>query len=320
MYELKICVDDREQKIIPFFKEYKPFTLNHNISYKVMRLTTSDYAIMYGDKILVLIERKSWSDLSASLKDGRHKNVDKLLNIRKKTNCCVLYLIEGPPIPNTKTKFGGISYKCLRARLDHLMFRDNIHVIHTKNKKQTVSRIYEITKNYLTIKPSMLLPPSKKTDVKGGVDLLQQKITKSVECITYKIWECIPYITEKTASLFVNKNYYIHDLILGNIPKEIIYSFRYDNGYIVGKRSEKIWKKSRLNGNNKVFSNMLQCINGITKKTANKILDTISFEELLKGNITQKVICDIKKSETRKIGQKVSGLIIQYFTPLKKMN
>ena len=56
----------------------------------------------------------------------------------------------------------------------------------------------------------------------------------------------MPNITEKTACLFINKGYHISDLILGNISKDSIYSMTYPNGYIIGKRSEKIWKSTRL--------------------------------------------------------------------------
>ena len=310
---LQILVDDREKHVIPHFKEHEPFTKNHNITYKVSRLTTSDYAIMYKDNILVLIERKTWKDLASSIKDGRSKNLSKLLEVRKETNCKVMYLIEGKPIPSKTAKYGRIPYKNLRAHLDHLMFRDNIHIVHTRTKQQTVERIYEMCKNYLSIKPSILPVSSSNSHKKGGA-ILKKKIEKSTESIIYEIWCCVPNITEKTACLFINKGHHVGDLLLGNISKEDIYSLKYDNGYIIGKRSEKIWKNSRINDANKnVFIKMLCCINGITKTTAGKILDKISFSDLISGKIEKKQISDIQKSEKRKVGNKVAGEIIKYF-------
>lgn len=309
MCALQILVDDREKHVIPFFKDY---TAPDNISYKITRLTTSDYAIMHEDRILVLIERKTWRDLATSIKDGRSRNLSKLLEARKETNCKVVYLIEGTPIPSSTARYARIPYKNLRARLDHLIFRDDVHVIHTRDKKQTVDRLHELCKNYLSIKPPMI---QKKEKEGGGEKLLKRKITKSAESVIYDIWCCVPNITEKTACLFVNNDWHIRDLLLGKIDKKQIFALKYDNGYVIGKRSEKIWKGSRITDANKwVFVKMLCCINGITKPTAEKILDTIQLKDLLEGKVKQKDIGGIQKSEKRKIGKKVASEVMKYFS------
>lgn len=62
---------------------------------------------------------------------------------------------------------------------------------------------------------------------------------------------------------------------------------------------------------------MLTQINGITKKTANIILNNISWKDLLNGEITKETLSEIQKSDSgRKVGKKISGEIIKYFVHL----
>lgn len=308
MQSIKIIIDDREHAVIPYFEEYKA----HEISINVERINTGDYIIMYNNKIIMVIERKTWKDLASSIKDGRKTNVENLIELRNETNCVIFYIIEGDPIPKTSNKFCRIPYKNLRSHLDHLIIRDNIHIIHSKNQKHTVARIFEIIKNYLSIKPSLLLKYDDK--ISTNIHLLKKKKEINISSIINKIWCCIPYITEKTACLFINKGYHISDLLLGNITKDEIFTLKYDNGYIVGKRSERIWNNSRITDkNNKYFINMLSQINGITKKTASIILSNISFESLLNSKINEETMCAIQKTPKTKLGKKKSAEILNLF-------
>ena len=311
---IQIVVDDREQAIIPFFKE---FEFSPNITYLVSRITTGDYSILYKDKILFIIERKTWKDLASSIKDGRKNNVEKLLKLREETGCKILYLIEGNPLPSPNSNFCRIPYKNLRSHLDHLSFRDNIHITYSKDAKNTVERIIEIIKNYLTITPSPLHIYDDDSK-NGGIEKLKEKKVISHESVVYKIWQCVPNITEKTSCLFA-ETYHISDLILGKIAKDAIYSMKYDNGYIIGKRSEKIWNSTRLT-NIPIFIKMLTQINGITKKTAETILNNIDFEKLLLGEIAFDTIANIHKIEKtkRKIGIKIAIDIIKFFASPNK--
>lgn len=325
MAQIDIVIDDREQHVIPYFNSAE---MPPNIKFKVSRINHGDYSVLYKDYILFIIERKTWKDLAASLQDGRKENVKKLLKIREETGCQLIYLIEGNPIPKPTIKFCRVPYKALRSHLDHLAFRDGIHMVYSQNIKNTVDRILELIKNYLTITPSPLIEIDILTDGYeipnnidgGGITKLKEKTPVTDESIIYKIWCCVPNITEKTACLFINKGYHISDLILGNISKDSIYSMTYPNGYIIGKRSEKIWKSTRLSTEtpntdiNNVFIKMLTQINGITKKTASTILNNISFEKLLKGEIPPDEIKEILKSANgRKVGPKISNDIIKWF-------
>jgi len=311
---VEIIIDDREHAIIPFFNEYKT---HPTITYKVERVNVGDYSVLYKGHILMVIERKTWKDLAASIKDGRKENVNKMLKLREDSLTQLFYLIEGNPLPKSTGKFCRVPYKNLRSHLDHLMIRDNIHIIHSKDQKNTVERIFELVQNYLTIKPSPLLKFNIIEDIDGGgIAKLKKKTLVSDDSIIYKIWCCLPNITEKTASLFIEKGYHIADLILGNITMDQIYSLKYDNGYIIGNRSNKIWNCSRIKSiNNKYFAKMIAQINGVTEKTADIILNTISLEELLKGEIAIEVLSKINKTPNTKVGDKTGNNILKYFSP-----
>jgi ERCC4-type nuclease len=314
---LDIIVDDREQAVIPYFNK---FNFPPNITYSVSRVTTGDYSILYKNHVLFVIERKTWKDLAASIKDGRKHNVEKLLELRQSTGCHIIYLIEGNPLPNPNTNFCRVPYKNLRSHLDHLAFRDNIHMVYSKDEENTVSRIVEIINNYLTIKPSPLLKIDSELNPTdgGGVEKLKENKPISAESVIYKIWQCIPNITSKSSCLFVNKGWHISDLILGRINKNDIYTLKYPNGYIIGNRSDKIWNSTRLTDSvNPIFIKMLSQINGLTKQTAKTILEKSSFEKILLGEIPVKQISDIEKTGMkRKLGPKIASEIIKYFVKL----
>jgi ERCC4-type nuclease len=346
---IQIIIDDREKHVIPFFEDYvksKKYK-TPNITHKVERVNIGDYSILCNGFIIFNIERKTWKDLASSIKDGRKNNVHKMIKLREETKshqlpngCQLMYLMEGPPIPKSTSRYGRIPYKNLRSHLDHIMFNYNIHVIHSKNKQGTVERLYEICRNFMTITPNPILNIINKpiasstcqavtkstielnTNVKdlkcingGAIQQLKTKTPVSETAITYRIWSCIPNITEKTACLFINKKYHISDLILDKISQDEIYALKYENGYIIGKRAVKIWECSKiLPKNTKYFINMLSQINGVTKKTANVILVTISLKKLLKGEISIDTLTNIKKTDGgQNIGKIVASRIHKFF-------
>jgi ERCC4-type nuclease len=143
---MEIQIDDRESAIIPLIKD-----VNY-VDYSVKRLQVGNYAIVYFGYILLIIERKTWEDLASSMRDGRKKNVKKLINVRADTDCKIAYLIEGTPCPLPNKKYGRMSSKYLQAHLDHLAFGDNIHIIHTTDKQHTADRLLELAKNLFSIK------------------------------------------------------------------------------------------------------------------------------------------------------------------------
>lgn len=154
MEKYRLIVDTRERKV---FKNLE----GSKYDYQVKTMTVGDYAIMMKsptiddpnrELIVYIIERKTWKDLSGSIKDGRIDNHKKLMALRQQTGCRIVLLIEGQPFPNVKNKIGNISAKALISHIDHMATRDQFMIIHTKNKDHTVSRIWSLMESHNTIK------------------------------------------------------------------------------------------------------------------------------------------------------------------------
>lgn len=293
---MEIIIDDREKAVIPFFDKA-------DIPYRVDRITCGDYCVTYNGSIIFIIERKTWCDLAQGFKDGRKENVNKLIELREEHKCIIFYLIEGNPLPRPDKKYSRIPYKNLRSHLDHLMFRDNIFTIHSRDQEDTVDRICELVRNYKTLHPDIIAGAN--TDLSG----LKKKHIKSDNTIRDSIWMCIPFISINTVRLF--DNYHISDLILGNISEETLYTMKYTSGRTINtKNAKKIWKGSRPELINiKIFIKMLSCVPGISKKTASIILNKINMIDLFNNTS----LCDIQITEKMKLGINKEKKIKSFF-------
>ena len=56
MNQIEIIVDDREQKVIPYFNG---ITMPPNMTFQVSRVNFGDYSVLYKGHILFIIERKT---------------------------------------------------------------------------------------------------------------------------------------------------------------------------------------------------------------------------------------------------------------------
>jgi hypothetical protein len=151
---MNIIIDDRESAVIPFINIQKK--ANPGITSEVKRINIGDYALCHGSNIKAIIERKTWRDLAASIRDGRKKNVNKLIKLRSQTNCKIIYLIEGNATPTVNRSYGRIPYKVLISHLNHLIFRDDIHIIYSKDQEYTAYKLFELCNNYLTLDDDLL--------------------------------------------------------------------------------------------------------------------------------------------------------------------
>ena len=286
----KLIIDDRERKVIPFFKD-----IETDIDIQVERINIGDYCIKWSDNPVIIIERKTWKDLAGSIKDGRKENVKKLLFMREKyPQCKIMYLIEGKPRHAPSRKFCRIPYKNLLSHLDHLMIRDNIHVIYSKSCEDSAQRMLELIQNLSTMDLTEMFPVAdcETSDISGGVpeitDILKTKFTPGDLQTIYRMWECIPNITNKTASIFIDQGIHISDFLLDQaITEEEIYILKYPSGVIIGKRAKKIVKVRDFNlpGNQRVYIAMLSCIRGLSKNSAKIILNNFKMQDILRGDV-----------------------------------
>jgi len=314
---LKIVIDNRERSIFGYLQDAKE---KYKIDYETKNLTTSDYGILYNNNLIAIIERKTWKDLSASFRDGRINNVDKLLELRKILNCKVFYIIEGNAYPNRANKANNIPYKNLFAHLDHLIFRDNIHIIYSKDIENTVERIFELAYNYSTIK-------NKNTHVDQPIPdqpIPDQPIPDHLSLLTIKqeskinyheqILRTLPGIGSIISSLLVENNITLSKIINDEITISDIANIKYNTGAIIGvKKATKIINIKKIllsSSQNKLQIKLLSEIPLISQKSAKYILMQISIKDIFTYSLEQ--LKNIKKSDKSIIGQKAAENIYKY--------
>jgi ERCC4-type nuclease len=347
MSYFKLIIDKRERNIINILNQSQLFydSKKNIIEWEIKHLTIGDYIIFYKNQAIIVIERKTWTDLAASFRDGRKENIHKLQQYREQTGAKIAYLIEGKAFPSKHTKFSRIPYCNLRAHLDHLIFRDNIIELRSSNHRGTVERIFEFIKNLSTLNMTDLHPieniPTKKNtteknttkNIIGLNSLIKNNNTEEViehlnmaqtifhssnDEITERIWCCIPGISNGNVYLFLN--YHISDLLLGNIPIDEIANLSYQNGRKLGnKKAYNIFNITKLENklNQPYYLKILSTIPNISRNTAKKILEIISMKEIMiNWNIIRQQLIELSRGKT-KLGEKSVNLIEKF---LHKIN
>jgi len=301
--DFEIQVDDRERKIIPLFETCKN---TKNITITVKRLTVGDYAYVYKGNILAIIERKSWVDLAASIKDGRKDNISKMIDVRNETKCTLVYLMEGSLFRQPQTKIARIPFKALRSHVDHLSIRDNVIIIYSKDFRGSADRIIDFAENMCTL-PSII-------SIEGGdsttENLLTISRTKTDDTIKVSIWKSIEGVTNNTYDILI-ENFRLQDMMLSDIETEKISVLKYKSGNSLGEfRAKKILKSAKSID---TWKKMLSKIPGITLETSNKILKLYMLDSIMRGDISVEQLAKIQKTEKRKVGKSDAIKILHFF-------
>jgi ERCC4-type nuclease len=152
-----LLIDYREKDFINKLSEFviiendivKTVTINNiNIKFKITCLEIGDYIIQESldqiDSILLCIERKSISDLCASIKDSRFREqkvrlIESLKNPEK-----ICYLIE----KNIKKSYNNLPQNIINGAILNLIFKHNYKVINTNDNVDTFNNILLLYKKF----------------------------------------------------------------------------------------------------------------------------------------------------------------------------
>lgn len=129
---MNLIIDNRENDLIQIIE-------SSDIIFKKENLVLGDIVFSKDDKDLLIIERKTLSDLIASIKDGRYREQKLRLINKQKENTQVYYLIEGN-IYTHKQK------DLILSCIFNTMIRDNLKVIYSYNLKDTFDIIKKLIK------------------------------------------------------------------------------------------------------------------------------------------------------------------------------
>lgn len=125
---MECVIDNREPRLIAILKQSIPYT--------VKPLDIGDISFYKDGKLILVIERKSVSDLDASIKDGRHREQKARLLASGLKSDRIIYLIEGVIKKNPTVLFGAMI---------NTMFRDGLRVFKTVSIEETaifIQRLY----------------------------------------------------------------------------------------------------------------------------------------------------------------------------------
>lgn len=300
---MELIADDREHAIIAY--------LSRLTDIKIERITVGDYVFIYEGKIIAIIERKTLADLAASIKDGRMENNNKLLEAQRKSNCQIIYIIEGPLCSNMKKKIGRIPYKCLQGKIDSLMFKSGAKIICTKDYKHTAERLSGLCVTFTTMANDGVFGEVKA----GNKSLIKQKHIIHPDIIRLHMLLKIPKIGHATATT-VMKKYSIRQILNNHISEPEYYNLCYlSSGHRLGPRGKEMYNKClHLHKSIDIQIKMLCCISGISPDAAKAILLKVPFEKIVSSDFKGGDIANIKKSEKRRIGISIENKLRVIFS------
>tara|TARA_A100001015_G_scaffold48600_1_gene53694 strand:- start:3362 stop:4063 length:702 start_codon:yes stop_codon:yes gene_type:complete len=125
---MKLIIDTREKKLLPYFPDIE-----------TKNLDIGDIQFITDEKINLVIERKTQDDLSASIKDGRHR--EQKLRLLNSNIPVIIYIIEGNSNDNY---ISGIKSDTHISVILNTVFRDKLHVFRTLNIKETANLINKL--------------------------------------------------------------------------------------------------------------------------------------------------------------------------------
>ena len=178
---MELVIDDRETKL-------KNILQDSCVKYEL--LDVADAHVKVDGKAVLLIERKTNSDMQSSLIDGRYKEQK---NRMKATGLPVLYILEGDSFLHPKDP--STIEKALQSVELDLSLSNKSQLVRTKNVEQTANFLLLCVKYFSNI-------PNLKHDTCADEDLLCIKRTKCVtDANILKIMLCqIPGVSIKTSN------------------------------------------------------------------------------------------------------------------------
>jgi ERCC4-type nuclease len=289
-----LTIDNRERNVTRHENDFA------NVWHIKKQLTTGDYAVSWQGNIIAVFERKSYTDYAASLKDGRADNKNKLLELRAKTNCRVFYIIEGDAFPAATKKYGNIPYIAIQSSMFHLMMRDNIMCIMTKDTlgtaKMLVDFVHSMDNLITKIGDLSFLEPSifsGGADGDGGdsgavnanstdiaTDLLVAPQQRSDHDIVREMWCCFRGISTETSDEF-SKKWSIADIILRKIDRNEIMSFKMSSG----RKITSTVINSLTGVQRAVEIRILSCVPMVSTKIAGELLTERTLAQVISSDI-----------------------------------
>ena len=213
-HNLVLKIDNREKELKSYFETLK----NPNIVF--LNLDVGDIIIEKDNKPLLVFERKTITDLSSSICDGRYKEQKTRLlsNILEKKR--IYYIIEGDLCKTKVTVKGGTN--TLQSSVVTALLRDGIRVYKTASIKETILFIEKMYQKYIENYEEYEDDKKEEKNI-SETDYVGTIKIKKKDNINPKVWYLsslisIPQLTDKIA-----------DAIVGIYPSFLLLINAYNN-------------------------------------------------------------------------------------------
>lgn len=214
-------IDNRERDVIETLISKYPET-----KFVTENLDVGDFIITDDDNnILVIIERKKFSDLSASIKDGRYKEQKERLIHSIPYKVRKIYLLEG----NNMRDFQ-FSQQTFNSVIINTIIRDEIFIHISKNIEETIGFILGIITNMEKYVDSLIkeivFNEEKTFDSSHSCKKVKKENITSEVCFRNQLSQ-IPGISNKISDVFVEKHKNMFGFMnylnsLNNANKELV--------------------------------------------------------------------------------------------------
>lgn len=315
---IRLIADTRERNVLRHEAVFAQTQL------QVSQIAIGDYAIADdGDtkRLLAVIERKSFDDYAASIADGRTNNRHKLIKLREKTGCRIIYIIEGAAFPEPSDTFHRIPYRAIESSIFHLIVRDGVCVIRTKDTLDTAKTLVRFCESMetLLLQPEMTggdEPADDTTDTTDAaaddatdpIDLtkmLTTPIKRTTDDVVRSIWARFPGISGESASEYMRK-WSIADIICKKIPRATIAAHKSAVGRAIAKKTV----DALCNVTTITQIKLLAGVPGVSAATSAELLRGRSLDVLLSTPVADLAAITVGK---KKLGDKLANKIIDTF-------
>lgn len=287
----RLLIDDRERQVSKYFADiFAPVPIF------ISRLKFGDFQIVDEyNNVLIIIERKTWGDLAASIKDGRALNINELLNFRQ-YNIGIVLLIEGEHSYTSNYRIANIPFKALQSKLDHLALEKGISIIYANSGGQNVATRIKLLFDSLDTLCKANRPydngitfNSTIVRVEGAaeiktVELNSIKVDQRtiIEKSSIQMWCCLRGITEVSAE-YILDHYSMYDYFMGIIPDSFFENMPMGICRFGERRTDKLKKSIKKP---KVRRRIILCIPGIGNNTLEKLFQSIKrFKNIIIADI-----------------------------------
>jgi len=347
--QIFIVIDSRESAVEAYLTDACSDTA---VFLTKSQLTIGDFAVFIGNKLRAIIERKTWTDLAASIIDGSVvTQKQKMFYARSVTNCSLIYLIEGKR-PALNASVSHVSTKSLISFLDHSAIRDGIFIIQTESASdsakrlvlfaQSISKLYtfdgtenggtefnesggnEVNKNEIDcgkLNVNKNDNEVNENEINSSENaLIHQPYHKTDSEIAREMWSALPGVGIATAATLV-ANYALSDAIIGTVTAQQIAATA-----LITNPSRTIGEKNaakiaiglhKLRSHDAILSKkILECIPSVSASVTVTILARYSVMDICMGVIGTAEIAALKRATKRgdiAISAKLAERIVAVF-------